>query len=259
MKRTSPVPIWLTLVCLTASFGQVACRVDQPVPRYASIGFDEGVLDGWSHVLREYVDESGRVDFKALSKHPEPLERYVTWIAHNGPVLSGGSVETHAERVAFYLNTYNALAMYNVLESGFEPDQGYGFFRRSHMRVDGRFVSLHELEQDVIRRLGEERVHFALSRMDRSSPRLRREPYTAELIDDQLERAAVEFFNDPRHVKYDASRERVKLSWILDEYKKDFRRAAPSLIAYANRYRADPVPDGARVSYQRRDDRLNAQ
>jgi len=163
MKRTA-----LTIVCLAGALSLVACRVDQPVPRYASIGFKEGVLDGWSHILREYVDESGRVDFRALEKHPEPLERYVTWIAHNGPVLSNGDVETHAERLAFYLNAYNALAMYNVLESGFDPDQGYGFFRRSRLRIDGRYLSLHDLEEDVIRRLGEERVHFALNRMDKS-------------------------------------------------------------------------------------------
>lgn len=259
MHRLRPALRGLALASLALVPFTAGCRVDQPVPRYANIGHDEGALAGWAHVLREHVDDSGNVDYRALKSHPEPLERYVTWLAHNGPDLSPSRHGTREEKLAFYLNAYNALAMYNVITSGYEPDQKLRFFYRSRMRIDGQYTSLYELEKKRILTLGEERVHFGLNCMTKSCPRLRREPFTPELVDDQLERAAVEFFNDPRHVRYDADKNRVRMSWLLDEFEKDFERSAPSVVAYANRYRANPLPEDARVKTIRWDWSLNAQ
>lgn len=247
----------LALAGLALVSAAASCHLDQPVPRYAGIGYDEGALDGWAYILRDYVDDTGRVDYGGVKRRPEALERYVTWIAHNGPNLSPNRLDTREEQLAFYLNAYNALAMYTVIAADYEPDQKLRFFHRSRMRIDGEYLSLDEIEHDKIRPLGEERVYFGLSWMSTGCPRLRREPFRAELVDDQLERAAVEFFNDPKYVTYDPERNRVGMSWILAEYKKDFKRTAQSLIAYANRYRANPLPENARIKTIKFDWSLN--
>jgi Protein of unknown function, DUF547 len=224
-----------------------ACLTRVEPPRYASIGFEEGAVEGWGQVLRQFVDDSGRVDLEGLRAQPQALERYVTWVANNGPRLTPARFKTPERRLAFYVNAYNALAMYGVLRTGREPEQRLRFFRATRFPVDGREVSLEELEQDLIRPLGDERAHFALNAMTVGGPRLRREPYRAEALDDQLERAAVEFLNDPRNARYDAEHDEARLSWILGTYRSDFLRGAPSLIAYANRYRANWIPEDAGV------------
>jgi hypothetical protein len=80
--------------------------------------------------------------------------------------------------------------------------------------------------------------------MAKACPRLPRRPFTAAGIDAELEREARRFFAEPRNLELDPARRTVRLSEILRFYTEDFTKEAPSLIAYANRYReassADP-------------------
>ncbi|MGH3849573.1 MAG: DUF547 domain-containing protein, partial [Pseudonocardiaceae bacterium] len=101
----------------------------------------------------------------------------------------------------------------------------------------------------VIRRLGEERVHFALNCMAVSCPRLPRMPFHAATLDAELAREARQFFAEPRNVEVDTAGRTVRLSEILSFYPEDFLAKAPSLIAYANRYRATPIPADYRVAF----------
>ena len=111
----------------------------------------------------------------------------------------------------------------------------------------------------MIRPLNEERVHFALNCMAVSCPRLPRTPFTAAGLDAELDAAARLFFAEPRNLQVDPVRRVVRLSSILDFYPEDFLRKAPSLIAYANRYRADPVPLDHNVEFIPYDWTVNAQ
>jgi hypothetical protein len=245
----------LALVLL-AALAAPSCRTHVEPPRYASIGYEPGATEAWNQVLHAYVDESGRVDLEGLKGRPDALERYVTWIAHNGPELAPDRFATRDEQLAFYINAHNALALYTVLLTGDAPR--HGFFRARRFLVDGRYTTLDDLVEELIAPLGDERAFLALSQLTRSSPRLRREPYQASMLADQLERTAVEFFNDESHARYDAEDDEVELSWVLKEHKRAFLRAAPSLVAYANRYRANPLPEDADVDFRGHDRKLNA-
>ncbi len=88
-------------------------------------------------------------------------------------------------------------------------------------------------------------MHFALNRMAVSCPRV---PFEAARVDAQLDKAARPFFSEAQNVAFDAGANVVRFSSILDFYPEDFLRVAPSLVAYANRYRAVPVPEGRRWS-----------
>jgi hypothetical protein len=92
-------------------------------------------------------------------------------------------------------------------------------------------------------------VHFALNCMVRGCPRLPREPFDPRRLDAQLDREARRFLNDPRNVQVDPPLEVVRLSSILKFYGEDFLAHAPSLLAYVNRYREEPVPEGYRVEF----------
>ena len=75
-------------------------------------------------------------------------------------------------------------------------------------------------------------------------PRLPREAFTADRLDEQLDAAMREFVADPRHVRVDEAGGIVHLSRIFDWFENDFieleERSGndnPMLLDYINRYR----------------------
>lgn len=65
-------------------------------------------------MLQRYVNERGEVDFPALQGNRADLDYYVAYIARTpASHFTDGN-----ERLTHYINSYNALSMYNVLESG---------------------------------------------------------------------------------------------------------------------------------------------
>ncbi len=210
----------------------------------------------WAKVLRDYVDERGRVDFEAIRRDPQDLLATVAWIATTSPENLSGS-----ERLAFLINAYNALAMQHVLDEGVPRRLSLlgriWFFGITKVTVGGRRISLFNLENDVIRPIGDARVHFALNCMSVSCPRLPRTPFTAEELDRQLDDAARLFFSEPRNVRLDG--DVVDFSAILHFYRADYLAHAPSLIGYANLWRTSPIPATERVRFFDYDWTINRQ
>ncbi|MGA8278482.1 MAG: DUF547 domain-containing protein [Rhodanobacteraceae bacterium] len=196
----------------------------------------------WGDVLKHYVNADGYVDFKGLEADHAELDRYVAWVGEVGPQNHPDLFPTRDDKLAYYLNSYNAIAMWKVLKAGVPHALGFFdrqfFFRHDTITVGGQDYTFTSYEADVIRKLGDPRVHFALNCMSESCPRLPREPFVADGLDQRLDQLAQKFFAEPRNVRLDAADKTVHFSEILKFYTDDFLAKAPSLIAYANRYRA---------------------
>ena len=218
---------------------------------------------GWPAILHDDVDELGRVDFAKIAADPAALDAVVAGIARTAPTNAPAAFPTRADRLAFAINSYNALAMYGVVRAGIPVRLTLlgrvSFFVLTDFVVGERPISLYDYENDVIRPMGEERVHFALNCMAVSCPRLPRAPFTGAGLDQQLDAAARQFFAEPRNVTVDDATRTVFLSAILNFYPEDFMKKAPSLIAYANRYRTPPIPEGYRVRFFDYDWTINRQ
>ncbi len=233
-----------------------ACAIRVPPPRLAAQ--ESAAPDkAWASVLSRFVDEKGRIDFAGMAKDPHDLEVYVAWLARVSPVSQPGSFPTPESRLAYDINAYNALAMYNTITSGMPRDLNavkVRFFYKN-----GRDISLYDFENKVIRPIGDPRVHFALNCMARGCPRLPREPFRADLLDPELEACAQYFFNEDRNVKLEPDSKTVRLSQILQFYTDDFLKKAPSLIAYVNKYRQEKIPEAWKVEFIPYDWQLNSQ
>ena len=239
----------------SASALAASCSTFVPPPNVDLAGTQP--LESWSRVLGQHVDERGTIDFDGLAADSGDLDIMVAWIADPS---SGGQPPGPA-RIAHLCNAYNALAMYNVLHGGVMPKKKASFFYFRTLAFEGGRISLYDLENDVIRPLGEPRIHFALNCMVRSCPRLPREPFDAidaARFEEQLDAAAREFFNDPQHVELWPEEGKVLFSAILEWYEEDFLTVAPSLVAYANRYRTQPIPEDWEVGFREYDWTLNA-
>ncbi|MGE3831686.1 MAG: DUF547 domain-containing protein [Parvibaculaceae bacterium] len=207
----------------------------------------------WTQVLQRHVDAKGRVDFSGLIGDHTGLEDVVKFVGEVDPASTPALFLTASDRLAYYIDAYNALAMDGVLDAGVPKRFGWlGRLRFFYLRkfvVGGRSISLYSLENDVIRPMGDPRVHFALNCMSVSCPRLPRTAFTTGGIDRELDAAAREFINEDRNVHVDREAHVVRLSAIFDFYTKDFLAKAPSLIAYVNHYRTIPIPSGYGVSF----------
>jgi uncharacterized protein DUF547 len=257
MKRNAAVSagVAASAILLLALAG---CAVNVPAPKTAAATAgaaapdDASVQKGWANVLSRYVDESGKIDFLALSKDRAELDAYVAWIVRVSPANTPNAFPTKDAKLAYYINAYNALAMYNVLESGMPKDLNavkVRFFYRNKLGIGGEKMSLYDLENKIIRPMGDPRVHFALNCMVRGCPRLPREPFRADQLDLELQATAQYFLNEPRNVEIQADKQTVRFSQILQFYTEDFLKKSPSLIAYANGYRESKIPEGYKVDF----------
>jgi len=212
--------------------------------------------EAWARVLQKHVDAEGRVNFAGLANDRADLDRVVAFVYANGPNNRPDLFPTPQHVLAFHINAYNALSIYKVIETGI-PETNAGlrkvfFFAFGKVQVGGQPVSLYDYENKVIRPLGDPRIHMALNCMSVSCPRLPREPFLPETLDQQLERETKYFFSEPRNLKVDTVNKVVTTSEILKFFPEDFLLTAPSLIAFINRYRAGAsakIPEDFRVDY----------
>ena len=216
-------------------------------------------------LLQRYVDSEGRVDYAALkSKDADTVEKLYAVIAATGPDKTPELYKGKSAALAYYLSAYNLLVWKNILDSLPKLKQvdegGYRFFREPAFMVDGKEVTLDELEKKVIRpRFNDGRIHFALNCASGGCPKLPRTAFTAAKVDQQLNAEAKRFCNEPRNVRYDAAQKTVTLSMIFKWYKDDFGGSEPAVLAFINRYRApaDQIPAGTQIKYVDYDWRMN--
>ena len=259
MKR-----IWMLLLTGAVALVSGCASVRPPVSATPSTGAPP--YEAWARVLQKHVDAEGRVNFAGLANDRADLDRVVAFVYANGPNNRPDLFPTRQHDLAFHINAYNALSIYKVIETGI-PETNAGlrkvfFFAFGKVQVGGQPVSLYDYENKVIRPLGDPRIHMALNCMSVSCPRLPREPFLPETLDQQLERETKYFFSEPRNLKVDSVNKVVTTSEILKFFAEDFLLTAPSLIAFINRYRAGApakIPEDFRVDYFPYDWTINRQ
>ncbi len=217
----------------------------------------------WARVLQKHVDAQGRVDFAAVAADRADLDEFVAYVYTTAPANRPALFPSAAHVLAFHINAYNALAMHKVIATGI-PETLAGlrkvsFFALGKVQVGDEAISLYDYENKVIRALNDPRIHFALNCMSVSCPRLPREVFLPEALDAQLDRETRAFFAEARNIRVDDQKQVVILSAILKFYPEDFLRVAPSLTAYANRYREVGIPDNYKVEFADYDWTVNKQ
>jgi Protein of unknown function, DUF547 len=233
-----------------------ACSTIVPVPAGSRPGTTLAAAEqGFARVLQRHVNENGEVDFEALRSNTgddgiRALEAYVSAIAKT-PL---DTARTPDGRLAHMINAYNALSMYNVIAAGIprshEGVAKVNFFVLRKLNIGGTAMSLYTFENQIIRKLNEPRVHFALNCSAVSCPVLPRSPFTAENLSEELDREARAFFARPENLRVDDAQRKVFFNEILKFYTEDFMPAhAPNLIAYAQRYTSQNIPTDYAVAF----------
>ena len=99
------------------------------------------------------------MDFAGLAASPDELRAYVDYIATVSPRSTPDAFSTADAELAYYLNSYNALAMYNVIDTGIPRSlasflKTFAFFYWKIQRRRRENLPL-PIRDDVIRTLGD--------------------------------------------------------------------------------------------------------
>lgn len=221
----------------------------------------------WDRLLRQYVDQQGRVNYYAWSQHPQPLMDWLASLKSRdlNPNLIG------APQLALWLNLYNAFTISTILErypiASIRPVvlgipnwvAFLQFFQRHAYRFSNQTYSLAQIENKILRdRWHDPRIHFAIVCASIGCPLLRNAAYLSDQVEHQLEDDAHRFINNPDKVHYNAQTGTLYCSKIFKWYRQDFLQAAGSIPDYISAYRQDlPLTASTPIAYLHYDWSLN--
>ena len=186
-------------------------------------------------ILSAYVvagaDGLNRVRYASLkSQALADLAAYVAQLQTVRP-----SALPRGDQMAFWINLYNARTLQVVAEnypvaSIKDVNLGGGFFGRGPwkaklLRLEGRELSLDNIEHDILRRkFPDPLIHYALNCASVGCPNLQKRAYRAATLNDQLQAGADAYVNHPRGLSVNDNR--LTASKIYRWYAADFGGAA---------------------------------
>ena len=184
--------------------------------------------DQFDQILDQYVRD-GFVYYASLRRERRLLDRYVESLA---PRPLSFDMWSETKRLAYWLNSYNALVLKTVIDHypirGSLPDfpensvmQVPGMFSGRQHLIAGDRLTLQGIE-DKIEDLGDPRAYLALGRGAVGSPRLRSEAFDAMRFNVQLRAVVVDFATTPRHVHVDPQGDRLVVNAVFGWQAKRF-------------------------------------
>jgi len=210
----------------------------------------------WDALLKKHVNQQGFVDYKGFQNDREKLNQYLQMLSSQNP-NDDWSVQ---ELLAFYINLYNAYTIDLILSN--YPVKSIkdidGAFTKGFIPLDGRNLSLGGVENGILRKMNEPRIHFAINCASISCPPLLREAYTASKINEQLDRATTQFING----NYNAiSANDPKVSMIFKWYEEDYTvNGKKDVIGFINKFaQGTKINPSAKLEYKDYDWGLNDQ
>lgn len=204
--------------------------------------FPAANLNGVDHslftqVLADHVKD-GAVDYRAI-KTDERFARYIALLQNADPAALSGE-----EKLAFWVNAYNAFTIQYVLKkyplkslmNKLSYATGGGTFKTKFITVNGVKYSLNDIENDIIRPMGDPRIHFALVCGAKSCPPLRPEAYVAGRLSEQFDDQGRIFMSQPGKNRFDFEKNEIYISKIFDWFKDDFRKNGKTEIDFISQY-----------------------
>jgi len=208
-------------------------------PASSARGIDAAL---WGAILARHTREVGdaagvRVDYRGLRESSD----WTRLVAGLGDATPPGP-DRRAGQLAFWIDAYNILAIDLVVRHpGIESIRDIGsllrpVWDREAGSVGGRARSLGEIEHEILRPLGEPRIHAAIVCASVSCPSLRREPFAAERLEDQLDDQMRRWLADPaKGLRVDRASGTLHLSRVFDWFAEDFERGG-GVLAFVSRY-----------------------
>lgn len=214
-------------------------------------GIQKNIHFRWQQQLEAFVGPEGNVNYKAWKSEEKELEAYIKTLENFPPAAYWSKKET----LSYWINAYNALTVQLILKH--YPLKSIRDLKKPWdipcFTLGEKQYSLGNIEHDILRKMDEPRIHFAINCASASCPKLQRDAFMPRQLEDQLEKATKEFILDPRKNKI--SLEQLELSRIFLWFGKDFGTKADRL-SFISTYSGVPLTNPA-IDYLSYDWALN--
>jgi len=209
----------------------------------------------WDVLLKKYVNNKGLVNYIGFKKDQAALQSYLQMLSLQQP----NDKWSAQELLAYYINLYNAHTVNLIVEN--YPVKSIkdinGAWIRAIVPIGKNELSLASIENGVLRKMNEPRIHFAINCASISCPNLLNEAFTAAKINEQLDKASRNFITSDKN---SISANRPQLSSIFDWYKKDYKvNGKSNVIAFINQYSSTKISAAAVIEYKEYNWNLNEQ
>tara|TARA_B110000444_G_scaffold261478_2_gene314028 strand:- start:8119 stop:8814 length:696 start_codon:yes stop_codon:yes gene_type:complete len=191
--------------------------------------FERNIHERWSVELKKYVGKDGLVDYENWNKNTEGLDAYISVLKKNHPK----DYWSKNEKMSYWINAYNSLTIKIILEN--YPVSSIrkikNVWGEKILFFEHRSYSLDEIEHDILRKMKEPRIHFAINCASISCPKLSKDAYLSYKLEKQLEDATVSFIVN----KNEINTNEIKISKLFFWFKKDFG-SNENLLNFINNY-----------------------
>lgn len=198
----------------------------------------------WHELLQAYVSEQGNVNYKAFKANRQPLNNYIKSLAQKMP----DDTWTKNDVLAYWINAYNALTVDLIIRN--YPLESIKDIKNPWdqrlWKLGKKWYNLDEIEHQILRKMDEPRIHFAIVCASFSCPKLQNYAFTAENLEEQLTESTKTFLGDPKRNRI--TENRLELSKIFQWFTKDFKKNG-SLVDFINTYTDIEIDSNAKTRY----------
>lgn len=203
-------------------------------------------------LLKNNVSSTGNVNYAGLESNRKTLLNYIKALAENLPE----DTWSQNEKLAYWMNAYNAMTIDLILRN--QPLESIKDIKNPWdqrlWKLGDKYYNLDEIEHQILRNMGDARIHFGINCASFSCPPLLNEAFVPSKVDAQLKLVAIRFINDPSRNMI--SEHSIEISNIFKWFSKDFTRDG-SVIDYLNKFSTITISEDAKVRYMDYDWALN--
>ena len=173
------------------------------------------------------------------------LLNYITVLGENMPNDSWSK----ADKLAYWINAYNAMTIDLIIRH--YPLKSIKDIKNPWdqrlWKLGDKWYDLSEIEHNILRKMDEPRIHFAIVCASFSCPKLLNNAFTPKDIEAQLTQATNVFLNDStRNI---ISENSLELSKIFQWFTTDFKQNG-SLIDFLNKYSDIKISNNAKKRFK---------
>ena len=224
----------------------------------------------WDALLQKYVNDNGNVNYtgwNASAADMKALDGYLSTLSMAEPKMRA----SREAKLAFWINAYNAVTVKGILRE--YPTTsirnhtarliGYNIWKNLLLIVGDETPSLEGIEHEILRKMGEPRIHFAIVCASNSCPRLLNMAYTADNLEEQLVANTKHFFANAENFRYSNGTFHLSsiMKWFATDFGSDSAAQLRAIAPYlSSRSAQQAAARGAgRISYLSYDWSLNDQ
>ena len=206
----------------------------------------------WNTLLQKNVSKNGTVNYKGFQKDGKALSTYLSELAASVPTKSWSRNAT----LAYWINAYNAYTVKLIVDN--YPTKSIKNLNdpwgKKFIVLAGKNYSLEGIENEILRKMDEPRIHFAINCASVSCPNLLNEAFTDAKLEQQLKAVSKSFINDK--TKNTITANKIEVSKIFDWFAGDFKSKG-GVINFLNDYSNTKISSNAQVNFKEYDWNLN--